>query len=81
MAVSDDVREAIASLKKITDTIDKITAVERDIRLVLATTKFSYANIRSELDGLVVGLVSATDTLNTRSNNLIKQISLAQGGP
>ena len=81
MAVTDDVRNAIDSLKKITDTIDKIEAVKRDIQLMLAVTKFTYPNIRTSLGVLVMQLDAAGDGLGLRMNEVIKQISLAQGGP
>lgn len=81
MAVSDDIREAIASLKKITDTIDKIDAVKRDITLMLSTTKFTDTLVRISLDRVVEGLSNASSTLITVMNNSIKEISRAQGGP
>lgn len=81
MAVSDDIREAIASLKKITDTIDKIDAVKRDITLMLSTTKFTDTLVRISLDRVVDGLSNASSTLITVMNNSIKEISRAQGGP
>lgn len=81
MPVSDDIREAIASLKKITDTIDKIDAVKRDITLMLSTTKFTDTLVRISLDRVVDGLSNASSTLITVMNNSIKEISRAQGGP
>lgn len=81
MPVSDDIREAIASLKKITDTIDKIDAVKRDIALMLSTTKFTDTLVRISLDRVVDGLSNASSTLITVMNNSIKEISRAQGGP
>lgn len=81
MAVADDVKNAIASLQKITDTIDKIEAVERDIALMLSTTKFTLNAVRVSIDKVVDSLHVASSGLKAGMVNSIQQISLAQGGP
>lgn len=81
MAVADDVRVTIDSLKKITDTIDKIEAVRRDLQLMLVVTRFSYVNLRTTLIGVEDGLIASTALLTAKMFEVVKQISLAQGGP
>lgn len=81
MAVSDDIREAIASLKKITDTIDKIDAVGRDIRLMLGVTKFTDVKLRVSIDQVVIGLDSAAAGLSASMRATMNEITRVQGGP
>lgn len=81
MAVTDDVKEAVATLKKITDAQDKIRSVQRDIVLMLAVTKFTDMGVRASIDRIVDGLSNAESGLSLAMVNTIKEIQRVQKGP